>query len=335
MSLIKKPHELSMMVNARVLIYGQPGIGKTTIGLSAPAPIVLDCDRGLHRIAAEHLKDAVQVSKWEDCLQFLNEDLTPYKTIVVDTAGKMIELITQFLIRTEPRLKKNDGTLSLQGYGVRKMVFSNFINAVTAMGKSIIFVAHEREEKDGDVRYVRPEIGGSSGNDLMKDLDLVGYIESYNNKRTISFNATDKFYGKNTANLPDRMEIPNYKGKPADFMAKILGLYSEAVNTKVSMAANYNALLDIIDNLVEGIHNAETANETTAKIKDLEHIWDSKLQGAAKIAKKAAQIGLKMDSGKKYMDTIQSARPELNNLEGNQAIFQPGQPATEGQLFSE
>lgn len=46
------------------------------------------------------------------------------------------------------------------------------------MGKSVIFVAHEREEKVGDEKQIRPEIGGSSAGDLIKELDLVGYMEA-------------------------------------------------------------------------------------------------------------------------------------------------------------
>ena len=45
------------------------------------------------------------------------------------------------------------------------------------MGKSVIFVAHEREEKNGEEKQIRPEIGGSSAGDLIKELDLVGYME--------------------------------------------------------------------------------------------------------------------------------------------------------------
>lgn len=73
------------------------------------------------------------------------------------------------IMAANPKMKKADGTLSLQGYGVRKNMFISFVNQVTLMGKSVIFVAHEREEKVGDEKQIRPEIGGSSAGDLLRN----------------------------------------------------------------------------------------------------------------------------------------------------------------------
>ena len=39
MSLIKKPNELTVKTTLSALIYGQPGMGKTTLALSAPNPV--------------------------------------------------------------------------------------------------------------------------------------------------------------------------------------------------------------------------------------------------------------------------------------------------------
>jgi len=309
MALIKKPHELQITDTVRALIYGQPGIGKTTLGLSAPSPLLIDTDRGIHRIAAEHLKDTVQVSAWQDILDLLKEDLSEYKTLVIDTAGKAIDFLTIHICKEQPRLMQTDGTLSLKGYGVRKQAFSNFITHVTSLGKNIIFIAHEREEKDGDNRYIRPEIGGSSGNDLMKDLDLVGYVESFNNKRTISFNATDKFYGKNTAKLPPRIEIPDYTGNSEPvFMQEILNLYVEFIMDKQKLSLEYNALLDVIEENIDGVVDMETANEVAEKLKTMQHIWDSKLRAAYKLNTKAAELNLRWNKALNTYEPINSSK---------------------------
>ena len=142
-------------------------------------------------------------------MKFLQSgEIAEYKTIVIDTAGKMLSFMDKYIMKNNPKMKKADGTLSLQGYGVRKNMFINFVNQVTLMGKSVIFVAHEREEKNGEDKQIRPEIGGSSAGDLIKELDLVGYMEAIGKDRTISFDPCEKFYGKNTCNLPARIKIP-------------------------------------------------------------------------------------------------------------------------------
>lgn len=162
MGLIKKPNELTVKNALSALIYGQPGMGKTTLALSSPQPLLLDFDGGVHRVNAAHRVDTVQISKWEEVDEVLTSgEIAEYKTIVIDTAGKMLSFMDKYIMKNNPKMKKADGTLSLQGYGVRKNMFINFVNQVTLMGKSVIFVAHEREEKNGEDKQIRPEIGGS------------------------------------------------------------------------------------------------------------------------------------------------------------------------------
>ena len=149
MGLIKKPNELTVKNALSALIYGQPGMGKTTLALSSPQPLLLDFDGGVHRVNAAHRVDTVQISKWEEVDEVLTSgEIAEYKTIVIDTAGKMLSFMDKYIMKNNPKMKKADGTLSLQGYGVRKNMFINFVNQVTLMGKSVIFVANEEKDKE-------------------------------------------------------------------------------------------------------------------------------------------------------------------------------------------
>ena len=88
MGLIKKPNELTVKNALSALIYGQPGMGKTTLALSSPQPLLLDFDGGVHRVNAAHRVDTVQISKWEEVDEVLTSgEIAEYKTIVIDTAG--------------------------------------------------------------------------------------------------------------------------------------------------------------------------------------------------------------------------------------------------------
>lgn len=261
MGLIKKPNELTVKNALSALIYGQPGMGKTTLALSSPQPLLLDFDGGVHRVNAAHRVDTVQISKWEEVDEVLTSgEIAEYKTIVIDTAGKMLSFMDKYIMKNNPKMKKADGTLSLQGYGVRKNMFINFVNQVTLMGKSVIFVAHEREEKNGEDKQIRPEIGGSSAGDLIKELDLVGYMEAIGKDRTISFDPCEKFYGKNTCNLPARIKIPviiNAEGTitgPNDFMTKIVNTYQTYQEKQAELSSEYEGLMEVIK---EQIYNPQ------------------------------------------------------------------------------
>ncbi|MCZ8373091.1 ATP-binding protein [Phocaeicola sp. KGMB11183] len=306
MGLIKKPNELQVKSTLSALIYGQPGMGKTTLALSAPHPLLLDFDGGVHRVNAAHRVDTVQITKWEEVDEVMHDpDIAGYQTIVIDTAGKMLSFMDKYIMQNNPKMKKADGTLSLQGYGVRKNMFINFVNQVSLMGKSVIFVAHEREEKNGDEKQIRPEIGGSSAGDLIKELDLVGYMEAIGKKRTISFNPCEKFYGKNTCNLPERMEIPtiiNEQGTPTgsnDFMSKIIESYSNYQAKQTELSSEYEDLMEVIKAQIETVVDAETANEVTKSLANMQHIFDSKLQAGQLLNKRCKELGLKFDKIKK------------------------------------
>jgi hypothetical protein len=296
MSKIRKPHELNVQQFLKALIYGQPGIGKTTFALSAPNPILLDFDSGVHRVNAEHQTETLQIEKWQDVLDEMNEGtFHNYKTIIIDTAGKMLDYLGAHIISKNPKMGKGNGALTLQGYGERKAEFNGFIKAVSTMGKNIIFIAHEKEEKDGDTNYKRPEIGGSSGNDLYKELDLIGYMEAIGKKRTISFLPQEKYYAKNACGLNETIELPDLApGKTNDFFTKsIIGLYQKTLSERIIKVGEYNDVMEVINEKVDSIANADIANDVLAWASTFkDHVWSSNAQLKSLLSAKAKEVGL-------------------------------------------
>ena len=292
-TLIRKPFELETQSTVKALVYGQPGSGKTTLALSAPKPLLLDFDGGIHRINPLHQQDTVQIKSWDNCLDVLKEDLSTYQTIVIDTAGKMLDFLGVYLINREPKLGKRDGSLTLQGFGARKYAFIAFLKQVSIMGKHIVFVAHDKEERgDGDSKIVRPEIGGSSAGDLIKELDLVGYLEMIGKKRTVTFDPCEKYYGKNTCNLDSLLNIPESTTSQNNFLSSVISQYQESLKKRSQMATEYSALMDLIGDRIELITDTESANGSIEWITGLDHIWDSKLQAGRLVNIKAKELNL-------------------------------------------
>lgn len=299
MGMIKRPSELSVKATLSVLIYGQPGIGKTTFGVSAPDAVLFDYDGGVQRINGAHQVPTLQPTSWEDtnlALQEIQNEMPEVKTIVIDTVGKMLDYMSAYIIKTDPKMAMRDGSLSLKGYGVRKQMFVNFIKQLALMGKNVVFIAHEREERRGEETFKRPEIGGSSANDLIKELDLVGYMYAVGKERVITFDPAEYYYAKNTCNLPAAIKLPvvvDEQGKGTSNVAfsNIVAQYKVAQEKRQDTTARYEMLLGLIDETMSAVVDVESLNEAMVKLFAMEQIYDSFLKAQRAIANKGKELG--------------------------------------------
>lgn len=324
MSIFKQPSELQPKMTISALIYGSPGSGKSTLACSAPNAVLLDYDGGVTRIHGAHRIPALQVTRWEETQLALEEiKKSPYiETVVIDTIGKMLGYMEEY-IRQHPTYSKGgsavelnrDGSLSMKGFGRRKQMFLDFLKQVMVMGKHIIFVGHDKEEKRGESGneiIIRPEVGGSSANDLMKELDLVGYVEMVGNVRTISFTPCERFYAKNTCNMPGRIAIPsiiNEKGQPTgyvdadgvthegnDFMVSVINAYRQRQVDSLNQTSAYDKLCAEIEERASQITDAQSANEFRAWALEQKHVFNSALKVKLALEAKAKELGLTQDA---------------------------------------
>lgn len=299
MGMIKRPSELSVKATLSVLIYGQPGIGKTTFGVSAPDAVLFDYDGGVQRINGAHQVATLQPTSWEDtniALQEIQNEMPEIKTIVIDTVGKMLDYMSAYIIKSDPKMAMRDGSLSLKGYGVRKQMFVNFIKQLALMGKNVVFIAHEREERRGEETFKRPEIGGSSANDLIKELDLVGYMYAVGKERVITFDPAEYYYAKNTCNLPAAIKLPvvvdeSGKGMSNVAFSNIVAQYKVAQEKRQDTTARYEMLLGLIDETMSAVVDVESLNEAMVKLFAMEQIYDSFLRVQRAVANKGKELG--------------------------------------------
>ncbi len=259
MSLIKKPSQIVVPSVIKCLIYGQPGTGKSTLALSAPSPLLLDFDNGANRLHVNHRVDTVQISSWQEVKDVLQEDLSEYQSIVADTVGKMIDLIIVHVCGTrQPQIRD---------WGAINQEFSWFCRALNTLHKNIIFVAHRDTRKEGDNTIFIPAIREKNYNAINTELDLMGYIESKNNKRTITFEPTDRNDGKNSCNLPKEIAIPVIIDAKAQctapnnfFEAYIMNGFKARLEAQKQIAQLEADACKEIDESLGMVNDVETAN---------------------------------------------------------------------------
>ena len=315
MSLIKKSNELQIQKTVSMMVYGQAGMGKTTLALSAPKPLLLDFDNGVKRVNENHLNDSigiVQVSCWQDVLNVLEEDLSDYQTIVVDTVGKMMDFIISFRCgQKQPKV---------QDWTSINTDFKNFVDRLKSLGKHIIFVAHRDTRKGAkdDTVYI-PALREKNYNRIVTELDLLGYLEMKNEngyvKRSITFDPTDVNDGKNTCMLPGVMylqTILDKNGKPTkpnDFIEKqIIAKYMMMIGSKQAKVDEYNKALEEITQSVSDITDAQGANHFLQHIGEYTGFGNSLIMKARDIfGKKVQSLGLKYNKeSKQYEDAAQA-----------------------------
>lgn len=301
MGLIKKKMELVFQPKVKMLIYGQAGVGKSTLALSAPKPLLIDCDNGVHRVNYGHIGDTVQVKSYQDVLDVLNEDLSAYESIIIDTGGKLLDYMAEYIIANNPKLGKKNGSLTLQGYGERKCEFIAFCKKVNMLGKHLIFVAHRQTQQEGDnYRYV-PLFGGSNYDALVTELDAVGYLEANGKDRVITFDPTDRNDGKNTCNLPSAIKLPitvdaNGNALTNDFIEKfVIDAYIAKLAKAKEDAEAYNKVVAEIEALVNGCNSARDLNGCILQMKDFNHVGTSKDKARHLISNRAKALNVTFD----------------------------------------
>ena len=197
--------------NLMVVIFGQPGTGKTSLSFTSENPVLMDFDEGLER--AVNRKTAVKFDNWIDANTFLDSDDfkgTKCKSLIIDTGGTMLDdFIAHYVIAQDPKNSRGSGDLSLQGYGAIKNVFDQFRSKTKSLGIDVIMVCHTKSVDDGGSQKHVPKMTGGAYDILMAKADLVGYTSMKGNKITLDFNPTNTHTGKNCAQFPIQ-EVPNY-----------------------------------------------------------------------------------------------------------------------------
>lgn len=206
-------------------IYAAPGLGKTSIGYTAEAPLLLDFDGGAYRAA--NRGDTVQVKTWDDVASITADDLKAYKTLVMDTAGRALDHLSADIIANNPKMGRG-GALTLQGFGELKAKFIGYTKLIRSFGLDIVLLVHADEQKNGDEIIERLDMQGASKNEIYKVSDLMGRLKIENGKRILNFSPTDTAFGKNPAGLP-KLDVPNYASDP-HFLASVLRDTKAALN---------------------------------------------------------------------------------------------------------
>lgn len=282
--MIRNPNEIQEgQKKIRMLIAGYPGIGKSTLALSAPRPLHIDVDFGIDRIEPRYRKPYIQPKNYDEILSDLvPENLENFDTLVFDTGGKLISLMSMWAIKKDPKYGMRDGSLSLKGYGFVGKEFVRLMDyCFYELKKNIVIVFHAVEEKDGDNTRLRIKVEGQTKNNVWEPMDLGGFVEIYGNDRTIGFSNCERYFAKGTRGISGVMKIPALgPASPNDFLIKLFERYNAQAASEVEQNAEqqeaYEKAMALGHQVISMVKNAETANTAMKPFKEIEHALSSK-----------------------------------------------------------
>lgn len=201
-------------------IYGQGGVGKSTLAATAPYPIFIDAEQGTKAFAARGIDVAVaMVRSWAQVVEtfmLIKNDKT-YETIVIDPVDRFLDLLIDEV--------RNGGDMNLKKYGEVKERMRKFIWAAKESGKHVVFVAHETKDKDDDQQIRSPMLHVNLAKELVNLCDVVGHLRVDNEGiRALRVQPEPKYEAKDRFDaLGQLIKNPNI----ADIIAHIHAKYTK------------------------------------------------------------------------------------------------------------
>ena len=213
---IIKPEDSLEKRPIMAVIYGAPGLGKTTAAFTFPNPLLIDTDRGIGRAEQSHRCTSVNMETWRDFDAIVDDiesgafkdfvEDNGIETIVIDTGGTLLDdYMSKSLINENSKNALASGTsLSLQGWGALSSKFGWLKSEFLSMGLNLVVICHVKESEEAGVS---PQMKGSSATILYQNSDLMGYMIPEKGGRYIDFRPSINVKAKNTGEI-GKVKVP-------------------------------------------------------------------------------------------------------------------------------
>lgn len=208
-----------------IMVYGPPGIGKSTFGVQAPGSIVIATEPGLKSL----VRSEVLVNTWEELCAVAGEIAAgnhPFKTVVVDTVDNAVKMASEFIARKFKVDHPSDlkwGKAAILNNEILR-VFSR----LAALPYGLILISHQKnvtiESPTGKYSRTEPNLSAGIQNVIVGMVDILMQMNLLQgddgNLYRVLKTKPSKFYvakDRTPAELPAIIGLPDKNRAYADF----------------------------------------------------------------------------------------------------------------------
>lgn len=304
---IVKPEEMNFSdKNIIMIISGLPGVGKTTLALSAPDVLLIDADEGMARVRPEHRRDSSLCKTYEELLEDIKAAEGSYKTLVIDTCGALIELLKDWAVRTDPKASKTSGGISLQGFGIVKSEFIR-LSAELRRKFNVIFLFHESKDKNGDETFFDIVCEGAAKTLVWQPADLGAHLHIINGERYLGFTPTMNYNAKSAYGIRGLVKVPELSdGDENKFLTKLFEQVKKNIAEESAALAplkeQYEAVMQSGRTIIENLKTPEDVAGIISTIKELPNALTSEKELLSAVKTKLRELNIIYNKEKKIYE---------------------------------
>lgn len=215
------------MAFINLLVYGDPGVGKTVLAASADKvpemrPVIfIDIEGGTFSIRERYPEvKVVRVESWDDMQSIYDALLMEdhgYRTVVLDSLTEIQKFsmynIMEFTVKKDP--DRDPDVPSMREWGKNIEQIRKLVRAFRDLPMHTIFTALEKSDKDNKTGKVKtkPSLSGKLANEVAGFLDIVAYqytkVHEDELRRYLLTGSHEQYVAKDRSdNLPLTIESP-------------------------------------------------------------------------------------------------------------------------------
>lgn len=224
-----------ILTHIKMVVYGNPGVGKTIFAAGCPNPLLVDCEKGTLSLLNKDLIEKgilpPEVDVWpvESFLElnavyeYLQTNEAGYQTVILDGFSELlrkgVDLIMERLLIKYP--EKNPDIVSENEWGMSTQQMRKVIRNFRMLPMHVILTCQVREGENPDtgVKESKPAVTPSVFNILNAYVDIIAYMfkvgmpdDSPDKQfRAMLFQPTEKFTAKDrSGKLGGAMKNPTF-----------------------------------------------------------------------------------------------------------------------------